>query len=282
MTESPKYVGPGGAIKLVFKNFLNFGGRSTRSEYWWVCFVGLIIGVLVYAIMFVASTKFHIYAMNVNAAKTVMTVLSVITFIPSVTLAARRLHDTGHGFGWIFINILPIIGSIWFLVLLLKASGPANKWGVPAGQQGMAGGMPGMGGYPNGMNGQMMGQRQGQPMPGQPYAGQPMQPGMQQPGFGQGGMQGMAQGAMNMMGQAFGGGQPGQSPLSSLGGAAATLGAAAMGAMHNLGQGQNPFAGMGGNPGMGGMQGMGRVCPNCGMQLTGNDMFCQNCGTRLM
>ncbi|MBP5463681.1 MAG: DUF805 domain-containing protein, partial [Treponema sp.] len=199
MTASPKYVGPGEAVKLFFANFFNFKGRSTRSEYWWVGVVGLVLGLLVYAIMFVGATKFKIYAMNVNAAKTVMTVLSVITFIPSVTLTARRLHDTGHGFGWIFINILPIIGSIWFLLLMAKASGPANKWGVPAGQQGMAGGMPGMGGYPNGMNGQMMGQRQGQPMPGQPYAGQPMQPSMQQPGFGQGGMQGMAQGAMNMM-----------------------------------------------------------------------------------
>ena len=261
-SPSPKYVGPGEAVKLYFSNLLNFRGRSTRSEYWWLCFVGLIIGLLVYAIMFVASTKFHVYAMDVKAAKKVMTVLSVITFVPSMTLTARRLHDTGHSFGWIFINIIPIIGQLWFLGLMAKASGPANKWGMPAGQQGMMGGMPGMGGYPNGMNGQMP----VQPMNGmgQPYGNQPMQQGY--------------------------GAQPGQNPVSSLGGAASTLGAAALGAINNISHGQNPFAGlsggmnpdMGGMTGMGNMPGMGRVCPNCGTQIMGNDMFCQNCGTRLL
>ena len=31
---SPKYVGFGEAVKLFFTNYVNFGGRSTRSEYW--------------------------------------------------------------------------------------------------------------------------------------------------------------------------------------------------------------------------------------------------------
>ena len=36
MSASPKYVGPGEAVKLFFSNFLNFRGRSTRSEFWWL------------------------------------------------------------------------------------------------------------------------------------------------------------------------------------------------------------------------------------------------------
>ena len=285
MSASPKYVGPGEAVKLFFSNFLNFRGRSTRSEFWWLVVVGLLLS----GVMIGGG-----YLMKVEYATVskIMSVISILLIIPNITLTARRLHDSGHGFGWIFINILPIIGSIWFLVLLAKPSGPQNRWGYPAGQRGMTGGMPGMG---MGMNGQMMGQP-GRPMPGQPMQPMGMQPGMtgMQPGM-QGGMSqmsrmnqmgqtfgNMAQGAMNMVGQAFSG-QPGQSPISSLGGAAASLGAAAMGAMQTLGQGQNPFAALQGGMGMqGGMQqGMPRVCPNCGVQSNGVDRFCQNCGAQL-
>ena len=177
MSASPKYVGPGEAVRLFFSNFLNFRGRSTRSEFWWLVLVGLLLSGVMLAGGFLMKIEYA-------TISKIMSVVSVLLIIPNITVTARRLHDSGHGFGWIFINILPVIGSLWFLVLLAKPSGPQNRWGYPAGQQGMAGGMPGMG-----MGSQMMGQP-GRPMPGQPMGMQPgMQPGMNgmQPGM-QGGM----------------------------------------------------------------------------------------------
>ena len=53
--------------------------------------------------------------------------------VPTLAVSVRRLHDIGKGGGWIFINLIPLIGSIWFLVLLIKEGEKvANRFGNPA------------------------------------------------------------------------------------------------------------------------------------------------------
>ncbi|MDE7227823.1 MAG: DUF805 domain-containing protein [Treponemataceae bacterium] len=42
---SPEYVGFFDAIKLFFRNYTNFKGRSTRSEYWWWALAVFIIAL---------------------------------------------------------------------------------------------------------------------------------------------------------------------------------------------------------------------------------------------
>jgi uncharacterized membrane protein YhaH (DUF805 family) len=43
----------------------------------------------------------------------------------------RRLHDIGNSGWWVFINAIPIIGSIWILVLLATDSQPGdNQYGA--------------------------------------------------------------------------------------------------------------------------------------------------------
>ena len=43
-------IGFGEAVKLFFKNYVNFSGRATRSEYWWVYLfnniVYMVLGIL--------------------------------------------------------------------------------------------------------------------------------------------------------------------------------------------------------------------------------------------
>ncbi len=59
-------------------------------------------------------------------------IVSLALLLPSLAVAVRRLHDVGKGGGWIFINPVPIIGSLWFLILLIKEDEPqANRFGEP-------------------------------------------------------------------------------------------------------------------------------------------------------
>jgi uncharacterized membrane protein YhaH (DUF805 family) len=46
------------------------------------------------------------------------TVYALALFIPGLAVAVRRLHDVGKSGWWYFICLVPIIGSIWFIVLL--------------------------------------------------------------------------------------------------------------------------------------------------------------------
>ena len=44
--------------------------------------------------------------------------------IPNLSMQIRRVRDMGKGWQWIFINLIPIIGGIWFIVLLCQPTLP--------------------------------------------------------------------------------------------------------------------------------------------------------------
>lgn len=127
-------VGPLQAISLFFKNYINFNGRSSRSEYWWVALACLILGLPFYWEYFplVMHADAVTYEQLEGFAPWSMTyiVIGLALFLPSLALLCRRLHDIGKGAGWMFISCIPVIGGIWLLILLLQPSqmGP-NRFG---------------------------------------------------------------------------------------------------------------------------------------------------------
>lgn len=76
----------------------------------------------------VASISFLYYIILVLQ---VIIILGLL--VPTLAVSVRRLHDIGKGGEWIFINLIPLIGSIWFLILLIKEGEKvANRFGNPA------------------------------------------------------------------------------------------------------------------------------------------------------
>ena len=74
---SPKRVSFGEAIKLFFVNYVNFDGRSTQSEYWWVVLFNFLVGL------------------GVGWIPVLGWLVSLGLLIPGLSLSVRRLHDTG-------------------------------------------------------------------------------------------------------------------------------------------------------------------------------------------
>ncbi|MBP5437280.1 MAG: DUF805 domain-containing protein [Treponema sp.] len=122
---SPKCVGFIEAIKLYFQNYINFSARSTRSEYWWIC----LFNIIIYAFSITLITTADSIASFIVC---VWVLYMLATFIPSLSLLVRRLHDIGYAGTWVFIGIIPIIGGIILFLLTISASGESNKWGNPA------------------------------------------------------------------------------------------------------------------------------------------------------
>ena len=54
---------------------------------------------------------------------------SIALIIPSIALVVRRLHDTGKSAMYLFIALIPTIGSILLLLFYAQESGPANMYG---------------------------------------------------------------------------------------------------------------------------------------------------------
>ena len=113
-TGSPQKVSFGGAIKLFFTNYVNFSGRSTRSEYWWAylfnCLVSLV-GYIVPALGFI---------------------IGLGLLLPGLSLSVRRLHDAGKSWTYLFMGLIPFAGVVLLIIQFCKESEADNQWGPAA------------------------------------------------------------------------------------------------------------------------------------------------------
>jgi uncharacterized membrane protein YhaH (DUF805 family) len=92
--------------------YFEFGGRSTRREYWWfqLGFTVAICGAVYVDIKFLNSQTLR---------SSVLLWFVIFTHvIPQVTLTVRRLHDTGKSGWWYWIGLVPFIGGLWLLYLV--------------------------------------------------------------------------------------------------------------------------------------------------------------------
>lgn len=126
------------SIKTVFQKYATFSGRASRSEFWWFMLLCSIVSILFNSLIGTYENVYNgdsgYYIECFRAAPLWLSALfglwSLLIIIPALAVSVRRLHDTGHGGGWIFITFVPLIGSIWYLVLMVKRGqyGP-NRFG---------------------------------------------------------------------------------------------------------------------------------------------------------
>jgi uncharacterized membrane protein YhaH (DUF805 family) len=59
------------------------------------------------------------------------TLASLVLLLPGLSVLVRRLHDTDRSAWWILIPFVPLIGSIWLIVLLCqRGTEGANRYGM--------------------------------------------------------------------------------------------------------------------------------------------------------
>ena len=97
------------AYKVFWIKAINFNSKTSRSDWWRVQFINLIIFFLTISI-FLRTFGFNIYG--------------IMCIVPQVAIDVRRLRDFGKDWKWIFINLIPVIGWIvWFIWLGFGKSG---------------------------------------------------------------------------------------------------------------------------------------------------------------
>jgi uncharacterized membrane protein YhaH (DUF805 family) len=102
--------------KAFVKNYANFNGRARRSEYWYYTLMNIIIvvGIQILTGIF-AAMQSGVIAMVFGALYIIFALASIV---PSLAVTVRRLHDIGKSGSFFFIAFIPLIGSIWLLVLM--------------------------------------------------------------------------------------------------------------------------------------------------------------------
>jgi uncharacterized membrane protein YhaH (DUF805 family) len=112
------------AVAAGFKNYFNFRGRASRSEFWyWVLFtilLSMVLGTIETAIWPAAPVDSDDLAAVWEAALTAPTPLtslaSLILFIPGLSLTARRFHDAGFSAKWLLLLVVPVVFLIFAVV----------------------------------------------------------------------------------------------------------------------------------------------------------------------
>jgi uncharacterized membrane protein YhaH (DUF805 family) len=115
------------AIASGFKNYFNFKGRASRSEFWyWVLFtilLSLVLGTIetvLWPATPIDSEDLEAVLNSAFSAPTPLTSLAnLILFIPGLSVSARRFHDAGFSAKWLFLLLVPAAYSIFAIVGLV-------------------------------------------------------------------------------------------------------------------------------------------------------------------
>lgn len=150
----------GQAMSRFFKKYATFSGRASRSEFWWVALAFMLISIIPQIMMYMGVSQavkeisgqygaysfaeiMELVAQGGSASETIDAAISssglylvgslilgligIITFIPSLALTWRRLHDSNKSGAMFFLSFIPFVGALILFVFYLLPSDPAGQ-----------------------------------------------------------------------------------------------------------------------------------------------------------
>jgi uncharacterized membrane protein YhaH (DUF805 family) len=107
------------------QNYADFSGRTRRDEFWLFTLLQLSLLLLFYSMDMVLTILFE-YDNNILSYSYIIGM-----FIPTISMAVRRFHDTGRSGVKCLIVFIPFMGWCYLLyVLCSKGDFNANAYGV--------------------------------------------------------------------------------------------------------------------------------------------------------
>lgn len=99
-------------VDTISNHYTDFGGRAGRAQFWYYVLVYVVVGVLV---AFVGGI--------IGLAGPLRALYSLLLFLPTIGMTARRLQDTGRPGTWAWLLAVPfaamvVTGMIAFLTVL--------------------------------------------------------------------------------------------------------------------------------------------------------------------
>ena len=132
---------------LFWKNYVNFKGRTRRSDFWNATIINVVIEVLlsvIYAIALNSGNPDYTAVLNdienqpispdqpiILIAMALMAIYGLVILIPCIAMIVRRLHDIGKT-GWlILLSLIPGVGAvILFVFEVMDSEKGENKYGA--------------------------------------------------------------------------------------------------------------------------------------------------------
>ena len=113
-------------IDLLQNRYAEFSGRARRREYW----MFVLFSVLTYLAACMAGALVDV-ALNTEGVIMALALVGVWLglIVPSIAVAIRRLHDTGHS-GWMFLlAFVPVVSLVLLVFYCIDSQPGSNQYG---------------------------------------------------------------------------------------------------------------------------------------------------------
>lgn len=110
------------ALDQLFTRWARFKGRASRREFWFPALTIALGAVLLTVVQEWMARHPDIAGERAEALDKAMGIAGLARFIPALSLAWRRLHDSGMSGGWALLGIIPWARIILFFMLLRGSS----------------------------------------------------------------------------------------------------------------------------------------------------------------
>ena len=127
------------AYKKFWKGYVDFTGRSTRSDYWFAYLAHVLIFFAYYLLdavferMVSATGSMDVFTISVILLL-IFFAYGIATVLPGLAITVRRLRDAGYNWPYIFIPLITFVGIFIFIFLLCqptKVEVPFNNFNNP-------------------------------------------------------------------------------------------------------------------------------------------------------
>lgn len=122
------------ALGRYLRKYATFSGRASRSEYWWIALVNVLLLVVFGGIAIaggVATGEQMSTGVRMGGGAAVGIVLLglwfLATFIPALAVTVRRLHDANYSGLLILVNFIPYLGALIVTIFTIL---PSNHLGA--------------------------------------------------------------------------------------------------------------------------------------------------------
>jgi len=108
--EMPPPMNLGEAASSFFRNYVNFSGRASRSEFWYSYLFIFIVSVILVVVEAIVKTEL------------ISSIWNLAVFLPTLAMTTRRLHDINIS-GWhqLLAGLFPI-GTVALIVWYCRKS----------------------------------------------------------------------------------------------------------------------------------------------------------------
>jgi uncharacterized membrane protein YhaH (DUF805 family) len=105
------------AINSGFGKYVQFGGRASRSEYWYWTLFSILVSIAANVVDGILGTSF------------ISGIAGLALLLPGLAVSARRLHDIDRTFWWVLLAFTVIGGLVLLYWACLRGTLGPNRYG---------------------------------------------------------------------------------------------------------------------------------------------------------